>query len=538
MVLKTTKMCALYCRLSRDDEQSGDSNSIVHQKEMLAKYATERNFTNQRFFIDDGVSGSTFERDGFKEMLAEVEAGNVATVIVKDMSRFGRNYLQVGMYTEMTFPQYGVRFIAINDGVDSENGMENDLTPFRNVFNEWYCRDTSKKIRAVKRANAQAGKPNSDRTPYGYLPSPSDKTQWIVDEYASEIVKEIFRRLVGGDGISVIAADFNNRGVDSPDTYRRRIREQPLRGSLWAAGVIESIVTNKCYIGTMITQKFTTPSYKNKKLIIRPEDEWCVTPNHHEPIIDEDTFFRVQELRENRRRRTKRGDMGPLNGLLRCADCGLKLNLKRGSSKSADYFVCAGYRSRGNNCTVHSVRRDALELSVLENLQAVVAFAREQRPKFIEMVQKSSNKTAEKSAKTKQSEFDKASKRITELDTIINRIYEDNISGKISDDRFAKMLATYESEQRELQARTDILEAELADLKEKVMNVNRFLKLVDEYTEITELTADIARRFIEKVVVHESEYETYEDFRHITRRRKIAQEIHIHYVCIDEFILK
>ena len=539
MVLQTPKITALYCRLSRDDEQAGDSNSIVHQKEMLSKYAKEHGFANHRFFIDDGVSGSTFERDGFKEMLAEVEAGNVSTVIVKDMSRFGRNYLQVGMYTEMTFPQYGVRFIAINDGVDSENGMENDLTPFRNVFNEWFCRDTSKKIRAVKRAKAQSGKPHSDRTPYGYLPSSEDKSQWVVDEYASEIVREIFRRVVGGEGIIAIANDLNRRGVDAPEMYRKKHRGQPLpsKPSQWAGGQMESMLANKAYIGTLITQRHTTPSYKNHTRVLRPEAEWCVTPNHHKEIIDEATFERVQELRSNRRRYTKSGDLGVLNGLIRCADCDGNMTYQRSGTPRREYYVCSNYRSKRGFCTTHSIRKDYIEQAVLANLQAVITFAREQREKFRETAQKKSDKTAEKIAKAKQAEFNKASLRITELDTIINRIYEDHVGGKLSEERFLKMLSTYESEQKELQARFEVLGAEPTEMKETALNIDRFLKLVDEYTDISELTEIIARRFIKKVVVHEPVFETYQD-RKRTRQRKVSQKIHIHYVCMDEIIIE
>jgi hypothetical protein len=539
MAQQSEKITALYCRLSRDDEQIGDSNSIVHQKEMLSKYAKEHGFANPKFYIDDGVSGATFEREGFKEMLYQVEAGNVGTVIVKDMSRFGRNYLQVGMYTEMTFPQYGVRFIAVNDNVDSENGMENDLTPFRNVFNEWFCRDTSRKIRAVKRAKAQAGKPFSDRTPYGYLPDPSDKNQWIIDEYAAEIVREIFRRVVGGEGIATIATDLNKRGIDSPEMYRKRCRSQtlPNKPTQWGGGQMDSMLANKGYLGTLITQKFTTPSYKNRTRVERPEEEWCVTPNHHEAIIDEATFDRVQELRANRRRHTKMGDMGPLNGLLRCADCDSKMNISRGTTAMHEYFICASYRNGRGTCSRHTIRKDFIEQAVLENLQAVVRYAREQRQKFVAQVQKNSSKSAEKTAKAKQAEFDKGSRRIAELDSIINHTYEDHVLGKLSDERFARMLAAYEGEQKGLQERVEILGAELMEIRETALNIDRFLKLVDEYIEITELTADIARRFISKVVVHESVYESYIDKKRI-RQRKVSQEIHIHYVCIDEIIIE
>jgi DNA invertase Pin-like site-specific DNA recombinase len=542
MVIQSQKITALYCRLSRDDEQIGDSNSIVHQKEMLLKYAKDNGFANPQFFIDDGVSGSTFERDGFKEMLSEVEAGNVLAVIVKDMSRFGRNYLQVGMYTEMTFPQYGVRFVAINDGVDSDSGMENDLTPFRNVFNEWFCRDTSKKIRAVKRAKAQAGKPHSDRTPYGYLPDPKDKNLWIVDEYASEIVREIFRRKIAGDGVAVIAKDLNNRNIESPEYYRKRMREQalPSEPTLWGSGQLDGMLANQTYIGTLITQQHTTPSYKNHTIVERPQEEWCVTPTHHEPIIDEATFARVQELRSNRRRYSKIGEIGALNGLIRCADCNANMGAVRNGQQQYDYYVCANYRSgsrRHGNCTRHTIRRDAIEEAVLENLQSVVAFAREQRPKFIEMVKRSSNKATEKNAKAKQTEFNKSSTRVAELDSIINRLYEDHVAGKLGDERFSKMLANYENEQSTLQVRVDVLRTELAEIQENAMNVDRFLRLVDECTEITELTADIARRFISKVLVCESVYESYQDKKR-TRQRKVSQEIHIHYVCIDEFSIE
>ena len=523
--MHTNKICALYCRLSQDDGQQGDSNSIINQKARLAKFAKEKGYSSHKFYVDDGVSGSTFNRPGFQEMLQDVENGHVEAVIVKDMSRFGRNYLQVGMYTEMTFPQHGVRFIAIDDNVDSDNGMENDLTPFRNVFNEWFCRDTSKKIRATKRAKALAGTTILSKAPYGYIKDPANPQNFLVDEPAAEIVREIYNSVIAGDGTAKIAANLNRRGVDSSIMRYKKENNTPLpeRPHMWSGQHVKTIIQNKAYIGTLVVNRFTSVSYKNKKQIIRPEEEWCVTENHHEPLVDKETFDMVQKLIIPRRRPTKVGDYGILNGLMYCADCGKRLRIQHATSKPhLTSYVCSGYSMAYKPCSRHSIKRHVLEELVLGRLQNIIALCHFDKEKLIEIISSETTKEAAKVHKAKTDTLAKADKRIMELDSIINKLYEDNVAGKLSDERFGKMLKTYEDEQTALTTETSTLRKELEVAKEKTNNMDSFFKLAEEYTEIPELTPTIARSFIEKIIVHEGEvmpgYKT----------KKIGQEIEIH----------
>jgi DNA invertase Pin-like site-specific DNA recombinase len=504
---------------------------------MLSKYAQERGLLNPRFFVDDGVSGSTFNRPGFQEMLAEVEAGNVSTCVVKDMSRFGRNYLQVGMYTEMTFPQYGVRFIAINDGVDSETEMDNDLTPFRNVFNEWFCRDTSKKIRAVKRSNALQGK-CPGRPPYGYRGINGNNQEWEIDEEAAEIVREIFKRIIAGDGPHIIGKDLDRRGIDTPMVHYRKHKgmEDAEKDTTWFTFIISRIAENPAYIGQLVSQKYSTPSYKNHKHIVRPEEDWVVIENHHEPIIDNETFDTVQRLRENRRRPTRRGDFGVLSGLLFCADCNSKLAIAGAHEGAYQYYVCTLNRNSNKHyrkeCSRHGIRRGDVEKLVLDKIIEAVDFARGNKAKFAELIRKATNKDSEKAVKSKTSELAKTDRRIAELDRIIKKLYEDNVLGRLSDERFAKMLGDYETEQQQLVSGSEALRAEVEEIKSKIADVQSFMNLVERCSDITELTADVARTFVDRVVVHEANYTSNPQQRSPRTR---TQEVHIFLNFIGEF---
>jgi len=324
MFAQTDKITALYCRLSRDDEQQGDSNSIVHQKEMLSKYAMERGFTNPRFFVDDGITGTVFNRPGLNAMLDEVKAGHVATVIIKDQSRIGRDVLEVGLM-KRTFEENDVRFIAANDNLDSANGFD-IMSIFRDVLNEWYVADTSKKIRAVKRSNALEGK-CPGRPPYGYRAVNGSNQEWEIDKEAAEIVKEIFTRIIAGDGPHIIGRDFDGRGIDTPMIHYRKVTGMPPteKDTTWYTYMISRIAENQAYIGRLVSQKYTTPSYKNHKHVVRPEEDWVVIEDHHEPLVDNETFEIVQKLRANRRRQTKRDEPPAiLSGLIYCSDCNSK----------------------------------------------------------------------------------------------------------------------------------------------------------------------------------------------------------------------
>ena len=494
---------ALYCRLSNDDALQGDSNSILHQKDMLSKYAKERGFQNPRFFIDDGVSGATFERPGFKEMLAEIEAGNVAVCVVKDLSRFGRNYIQVGLYTECLFPERGVRFIAINDNVDSENGTDNDFTPFKNVFNEWFCRDTSRKVRAVKRAKALSGRHDSTNAPYGYRPSDEDKFVWAVDEEAAAVVREIYQMCMNGLGPFQIANILKERKLDIPAVHNKRWKNyQPKYTPYnWCSSMIDTILGSQVYVGDAVLNYTQKLSYKNKKQVIKPREEWIVHENAHPAIIERELWETVQRIRQGRHKRTKMGDMGPLAGMLYCQDCGKKLNLSRSRARANyQYYVCGTYK-RFAQCSNHSIRSDIAEQLILDDLRRVIALAGCDEEAFAQSINRESRKDIERKTKKAKSDLTKAECRVVALDRIIRKIYEDNIEGKLSDERFSKMLADYEAEQSGLQSRIMELQSVISEAGEQAVNVDRFIKLVRAHKEVPELTAEIVREFIERVNV-------------------------------------
>ncbi len=509
------RITALYCRLSCDDEKQGDSNSIIHQKEMLSKYAKEHGFLNTEFFVDDGYSGTNFNRPDWQRLSALIDEGKIGTIIVKDMSRLGRDYLQVGMYTEMVFPNNDIRFIAINNGVDSINGTENDMTPFINIFNEFYAKDTSRKIRAVAKAKGESGKPLTTQPPYGYLKDPNDKTHWIIDEEAAKVVKEIYSLCVNGYGPSQIADILTERGVDSPSIHFKKIgltysslASKSTPDNFWAQRTIALILDKMEYTGCTVNFKTHTKSYKNKKKIDNPREEWRIFENTHEAIISKETFDTVQRIRDGKRVRNNLGEMPMLSGMVYCADCGSKLYQVRGKGWPHDkeYMVCASYRKQSKQtCSSHRIRNVVLEQLILEQLQEVMAYAKENEDKFVELVTSQSRKEMEKSLREAKKEYDAAKARYSKLDDIIQRLYEDNVDGKISDERFQKLSITYEEEQSRLKARIAELDALLLAEKEKSLNADDFLSMIREYTEIKELNCEVIRTFIDKILVHKVE---------------------------------
>jgi DNA invertase Pin-like site-specific DNA recombinase len=504
------KITALYCRLSRDDELQGDSNSIKNQKSILKKYADDNGFINTEFFVDDGVSGTTFDRPGFQRMIAEMDAGRIGTIIVKDMSRLGRDYLKVGYYTEIVFPNAEVRFIAINNGVDSANQQDSDFTPFLNIINEWYAKDTSKKIRAVFKAKGESGKPLCTTPPFGYKKDPDDNNHWIVDEDAAKVVKHIFQLCIEGYGPTQIAHKLKDEEIFTPSYYFKSIglyptaliTEEPCK---WSARTVANILDKQEYLGHTINFKTRRKSYKIKKKIDNDPSEWKVFKNKHEAIIDEDTFQTVQRIRNGRRKRTPLGEMPILSGMVYCADCGAKLYQVRSKDWNHDkeYMVCATYRKRGkHNCTSHQIRNIDIEKALLYMIQQVTSFARDYQDEFVEVVTKTNNKELDKKMREYKKELEQSQARVSKLDFFIQRLYEDNVEGKVSDEQFIKMSSTYEKEQQTLSSRIIELTSIINDEQEKVVNTGSFLNLVKNYTNITKLDAEIIRTFIEKVYVY------------------------------------
>ena len=509
-VMSTEAVTALYCRLSRDDELQGDSNSIINQKKILQKYALDHGWKNIRFYIDDGISGTTFNRPGFQEMIADIEAGIVKRVIIKDMSRLGRDYLQVGMYTEIMFPEHDVHFIAVNDGVDSKQG-DNEFTPFRNIINEWYANDTSKKIRAVMKVKGNAGEHLTTNAPYGYMKDPANPKQWVRDNDAANVVYDIGLYVMDGYGPSQIARLLKQRKILTPAAYYEskgincnvKPQDDPYG---WNASTVAHILDRwREYLGHTVNFKTTKKSYKSKKKIQNPESEWVIFENTHEPIWTESIADAVRLARQTRRRPTKMGEMGMFSGMMFCADCGSIMYQCRatGFRREQEYYLCAGYRKSRDICgSTHSIRTVILEELILQNLCKVVSYAREQEDQFVKMVMDMDEKERSKGLAKKKKLLTDAEKRISELDRIFKHLYEDNITGKLTDERFKKLSADYEAEQAALQTQANSLREEIQEEESKCANVERFLSIVRKYTEIPELTPHILHEFVEKIVVH------------------------------------
>ena len=427
----TDKITALYCRLSQDDMLQGESNSITNQKAILKKYAEDNGFSNTVYYVDDGVSGTTFERDGFKSMMADVVAGNVGTVITKDLSRLGRDYLKTGEYIEIIFPDYDVRYIAINDGVDTLKS-ENELMAFKNIFNDWYARDTSKKIRAVFKAKGQSGKPLSVPI-YGYKKSEADKNMWLVDDEAAEVVRRIFKLCIEGYGPAQIARILTQEGIPTPTAYAlsqgRDNGHKNAKLHRWSEKTISHILDRPEYIGHTVNFRTHKKSYKNKKTVRNPQEEWLIFENTHEPIVTQQEFDLVQELRKNKRRPTKHEEVNPFSGMVYCADCGKKMYLCRATSLTADqeHLKCSTYSLDKDACSAHFIRTIVLKEIVLSELNKLLVNVRENEEEFVQAamnnsVQNQSSELSKAKKALKQSE-----KRIAELDRLFTRLYEDKV---------------------------------------------------------------------------------------------------------------
>lgn len=508
-VVAPDALTALYARLSVDDANDGDSNSIVHQKEMLERYCKDNGYTNYKFYVDDGFSGTNFDRPDFKRMIADVEAGKVKRVIVKDLSRFGRDYLQVGMFTEVLFAQYDIHFIAIANNVDSQKG-ENDLTPFVNLFNEWYARDCSRKQRAVKRAKGISGKRIASIAPYGYISGEDGKL--IPDEETAWVVKLIYDLCIQGYGTMQIANELTRRNIPTPGTlaFRRTGSKRnyyPDKECVWADGSIDNILSYKEYLGHTVNFKTYSKSYKLKKRYETPEDQQMVFENTHEAIVNQEDWDTVQRIRAHRRHPVKQGEPALFSGMLFCADCGSLLRVHRGKTiaKHQECYCCGRYRERTNDCSMHYIREVVLADLVKENLKQVVRLASEDEQEFVRRL---TNRDAQERAaqeRTLKNELTTKEQRIKELDGIIKRLYEDNITGKLSDERFKIFSTDYEDEQRSLRDEVVSLKQQLEDMESTSVNISGFLKAAQRYTDFDELTPSMLHDLIAKIIVHEGD---------------------------------
>lgn len=517
MTAQATKITALYERLSRDDELQGESNSIINQKMFLEDYARRNNFQNIRHFTDDGVSGTTFDRKGFQAMIAEVEAGKVATIIVKDMSRFGRDYLKVGFYTEVMFKDKDVRFIAVNNGIDSDKQNDNDFTPFLNIMNEWYARDSSRKIQAIFKSRMEKGLRCSGSVPYGYLRDPQDKQHLIVDEEPAAVVRRIFQMIIDGYGVNAIADALTADKIMIPSAYAKcncpennhsKGFHDPYR---WSCTTVGYILEKREYMGHTVLGKTISQNYKTKKRRKAEPEELMIFKNTHEAIVDEETWELAHRLRKTVRKPSYPDrPANPLTGLVYCADCGCKMTHRQPSPTKKkvydadDAYVCGSYRQLTRDCTMHFIKTSALQNLILSAIQEVSAFIQHDEKEFLHLVREETDAGIEKEIKAQKKRLNKAEKRIAELDVLIKKLYEGNATGRIPDKHFDRMLADYDREQSELEQTVSELQQAITAQAQDYESPQKFVALVKRYTDFTELTAPMLNEFIEKVVVHEA----------------------------------
>ena len=510
---QTEKITALYCRLSQEDENKGDSNSIQNQRAILEKYAKDNGFENIQIFIDDGYSGVSFNRPDFQRLLEMMEQGKVATLITKDLSRLGRNYIEVGNYTEMLFPRWNVRYIAVNDNYDSLYSEGNEFAPFKNLFNEWFARDTSKKIRAVVKAKAERGERVSTQIPYGYKKDPDVKGHLLIDEETAPIVRRIFELCAQGIGPTNIGNVLRDEKIFKPTI--RRYHEQGIYGTVtdtdkpygWTAETIGRILKNEVYLGHTINCRTRVISYKDKRQVDVPKSEQYRFENTHEAIIDQETWDAVQKVREGKRRRNNMGELDKYSGLLYCSDCGSKLYFVRGKSiKPSDYnFICSRYRKHIGEqlCTAHRIREVALDEIILEEIRRITYYARTKTREFVEFINKKSSSENRRELTAKTNELAKLEKRNAELNTLFKRLYEDNVLGKITNEQFRMLSDGYNAEQKTIADQIPILQKQIEDLKASSTNVERFVTISNKYTDLQDLTPEILRTFVDKIVIHE-----------------------------------
>ena len=511
MTKQPDKITALYCRLSRDDEQDGLSGSIKNQQAILEKYAQENGFKNTRVFIDDGWSGTNFARPAFTEIMELAEKGRIGTLIVKDHSRLGRNRLIVGQLLEEGFDSLGVRYIAIMDNIDTAKGIS-DLVPMQDLFNEWHAKNTSQKVRNVFKSKGMSGAPLTTNPPYGYLKDPESKNGWIVDEEAAKIVRQIFAWCVDGLGPTQIAKHLKAAKVPTPTEHwsniGRNCSNLPAVPYNWCSDTVANILSKQEYCGDTVNFRSTTKSFKNKKKIERPPEEWQIFKNTHPAIIDREVFALVQELRKHRRRPTKSGIVSPFSGLLYCADCGEKLyySVTNNYKREQAYFFCSSYRKNSEVCSAHYIREKVVEQIVLESMQRILLNVQAFEKEFARKQMGCYTEDKKKQLAAKHRELSRAKKRIAEIDTLIQKIYEDNASGKLSDERYATLSLSYEEEQKTLKAAVPELQSFLETETDKTESLQCFIQKVKQITELKVLTPELIHEFVDKIVVYAPRY--------------------------------
>lgn len=507
---QSNKITALYCRLSRDDELQGESNSVKNQKSILAKYAKENGFANTKFFVDDGYSGVSFNRPAFMELMELAEQGQIGTIIVKDHSRLGRNRLIVGQLLEEDFVRLDVRYIAVMDSIDTSEGLS-DFLPVQDWFNEMHTKNTSKKVRAVMHDKGMSGKPLTTVIPYGYKKSSGGLDIWVIDEEAAEIVRKIFQLCIDGYGPTQIAKQLYQANIPTPTEHwqaqGRKTSALPAVPHRWSARTVSDILQRLEYCGHTVNFRTTTRSFKDKKKIERPKDEWKVFENTHEAIISDETFELVQELRSHKRRQNRTGEVSIFSGLLYCADCGGKLyySVTNNYRPEGAYFFCSTYRKNSDNCSAHYIREKVVYDLVLESLQRVLFYVQAYEKIFVQKQLEQSTKMQKTELAKKSRELAKMQKRINELDLLFQRIYEDNASGKLSDERFATMAVNYEDEQKELKLLAEERKTEIDVDNSKMNDVQQFIERARNYTHIKELSPAIVNEFVDRIMISQKQ---------------------------------
>ena len=538
---KDNRITALYERLSRDDEMQGESNSITNQKKYLEDYAVQHGFGNIQHFSDDGYSGTNLNRPAFNSLLTEIEAGRVGTVIVKDMSRFGRNYLQVGFYTEMMFPKKNVRFLAVNNGVDSVNPADNDFTPFLNSMNEWYAKDTSKKIKAVFKAKMRDGKRVSGAVPYGYYRKPEDKQTLYVDEASASVVRRIFQLACDGMGATAIADTLSEDKILIPSAYARQNHPEDCQCTnyhdpyTWNATTVGYILNRREYLGHTVLGKTTRDNFKTKRKRIANEDELLVFYNTHEAIIDQETYDKAQRMRKRvSPRRNSEKPAHRLSGLLYCADCGSRLayiNSKPKDGKIYDSnqaFRCSRYHNKYHSCTGHYIKASTIEMLIYQATKRVSQYVLKDEKEFVEQLKAQYELQCEKDNTDDKKELLEAKRRMMDLDDLIKGLYENFTLGRLPERQFNRLMTEYDTEQSSLEQRISELETATERISTKAVQIDKFVRLVKKYRDFEELTTPMLNDFIEKVVIHEAEG---------GRTKDRTQQVDIYFNFIGNFVL-